>query len=1510
MSDAIDSYRKFISPSLTDLFLPLYEMCRQGRPFDVLCSRMAFTLSSMAYTSSHDDQIRRLIPTFLSFARLPEFRCISPPSSTEYDLGFSPCRETLVKLIQEYTQDPPANQPSRQPGENDRRYRTRHASYWESTTRQQIEEVVDYLIQQWPCRTPSLPRYLNFNLLNLTAPSLKHEVSEVFLRWFNNMNFQTFIDDIQIVLNQVHQSLPTPIPLILDPYHVPPVSYVKTECSRHFPATLEDLCLRYGAHVLSISTSEAPSMEVSVKPSTTTLIRDTEALKLCLLVEQFRHGPQALHHIYGDALERSLNSYIHDGTSELTASHLHNRSSISLLYLENEYELRRREFNMVYNSLFLSLSPKNPLERAEAYASQWPCLKIKSLLGLLSRNRTGVPLSMSWRAAVVLLAQALVRLQRSRRMLLYKLSGREEELFKEFNNADYETNISFSDSKWLLVQIDGNFTVRPVQSSVAQEMISPRLEQNSLTQLNMGEGKSAVIVPLISSALANGQRLVRVIVLKPLVNQMFDLLVQRLSRLANHRIFYLPFSRDFEVDSTHLEQLQSLYETCVREKGILLIQPEHILSFRLMGVDLAVGIHSEAAGSLLTSHRWLLSKARDVLDESDEILRATYQLVYTSGLQGPMDSHPDRWTIIQEVIGYTQKHADNVRSMYPDGLEIHHTDKFGCPIIRILEIGAGEVLIDSVVSEILGSHRFKLLPLHIRPAASDFIRCHRSSVAALNALRNFLLDSNTWKHLLLYRGLLGHGLLRFVLQEKRWRVDYGLDLSRTLLAVPYRAKDLPSLRADFGHPDVVLLLTCLSYYYGGLMEEQLDQCFELLFKLDDPPLEYNQWVSGHEEIPPSFRDIKGINLDDQHQRKTLLGPLFRKNKAVVDFFLSNVVFPRYAKQFPMKLSTSSWDLAETKIQVTTGFSGTNDNRYLLPTSIQQNDTAAMGNHDQFGQLATNAKVLSILLRPENGTYRCLEDKNGHSPTGSDFLELLVKQTPPVRVLLDVGAQMLDMQNAELVSEWISLVPDLHAVVFFNDHDELVVMSRDRQVEKLVTSPYNEKLDLCAVYLDDSHTRGTDLKLPNDFRAVVTLGPKLTKDRLVQGCMRMRQLGRGQSVVFFAPKEVDQSIRACELCPLEPLEKVTTADILRWSMWQTCEHIRRYLPHWAQQGMEYKRRNDAWILHECDPLAPGALKKLRSSWEEPDARTLDEMYEAQPDQDVTSFHPAFQLSNLKERLDQLGIVELSDVRADEEQERQVSKEAEKERQRELPPKVKPAAPQFHEALKSLIESGAFSPGPASPFIPLFSPLRSKHEWSDALFSTIDFAKTVKGGASVGDFLRPVNWILSVPEHRVLIVLSPFEVNKLLPMIWKNKHVHLHVYAPRVNKNMKSTEDLRFFTVPPLPTSSDPLAFAPDLILQLNLFAGQLYLKDFETYQRLCRVLGIIGAESGPRIWDSDGFVKPEDRTGAMKEQCQMAVSPVMFLKELFSLRRKGMGYAPTHMGNILNVKPLDSKDFEH
>jgi hypothetical protein len=46
---------------------------------------------------------------------------------------------------------------------------------------------------------------------------------------------------------------------------------------------------------------------------------------------------------------------------------------------------------------------------------------------------------------------------------------------------------------WLLVQLDADILIRPVQVKIAQNMIQPSAPaRNAVMQLNMGEGKSSV----------------------------------------------------------------------------------------------------------------------------------------------------------------------------------------------------------------------------------------------------------------------------------------------------------------------------------------------------------------------------------------------------------------------------------------------------------------------------------------------------------------------------------------------------------------------------------------------------------------------------------------------------------------------------------------------------------------------------------------------------------------------------------------------------------------------------------------------------------------------------------------------------------------------------------------------------------------------------------------------------------------------------------------------------------
>lgn len=110
------------------------------------------------------------------------------------------------------------------------------------------------------------------------------------------------------------------------------------------------------------------------------------------------------------------------------------------------------------------------------------------------------------------------------------------------------------------------------------------------------------------------------------------------------------------------------------------------------------------------------------------------------------------------------------------------------------------------------------LPHYMNDVAFEFITCSRPSESLLQHIRLHCEqeDADVMKTILVLRGLIGEGVLMHCLLEKRWRVQYGLDFQRSQLAVPFRAKDSPSPRSDFGHPDVIILLTCLSYYYYGL----------------------------------------------------------------------------------------------------------------------------------------------------------------------------------------------------------------------------------------------------------------------------------------------------------------------------------------------------------------------------------------------------------------------------------------------------------------------------------------------------------------------------------------------------------------------------------------------------------------------------------------------------------------------------------------------------------------------
>ncbi|KAF8121453.1 hypothetical protein EV363DRAFT_1364433 [Boletus edulis] len=1247
--------------------------------------------------------------------------------------------------------------------------------------------------------------------------------------------------------------------------------------------------------------------------------------------------------------------------------------------LRNYYAECRANYTDSLNILKEALGPKTEFEKIFGLFGQWPRVTLFILFRCLA-STSPIKLSESWKRCLTSLALLALDVQRARRLLRFSRDSLEEEFYKELANEGCDGWDPAENPDWLLIQLQGDFLIRRVQADVAKEIISPLSAKNTVTQVHMGEGKTSVIIPICAAALADGNQLVRVIVPKALIPQTLQLLTDRLSGLVNKPIYHMTFSRNdafaagiglermHELMSKHgivvmqPEDLLSLKLACVEtqllENGIGLnpapIDQKRGFEYVLNAlrdwsseslnqntyVSALIGeakqwhrepgtlensrqakwgefVRLTQSDALMGIQRFLETHARDILDESDDVLRPQFQLIYTTGYQHPFEGSPDRWIISQQVLGLMKRHACLLSTPDSHTIQCYGGTSGSFPHVHILQAEGGERLISLIAQDVLDG-RVSTLSFHsdlgLRGAIRQFMLSKDIHPDTAKVVEKYARQSTSWGSLLLLRGLLAHKILLFALTQRRWRVDYGLDPTsppRTLLAIPYRAKDVPEKMAEFGHPDITILLTCLSYYYGGLSESQLRSAFELLLQQDDPSAEYARWVEDSVSLPNPLRKLSGVNIRSLEQWVRLV-PLFSRNKRAIDLYLSNVVFAKHANEFPRGVSASNWDIAEQRNHLVTGLMGTNDGQYLLPTSIVQKDP----NH--LHQTGTNARVLAYLLQPENSSYMVTTDENGERWTMLKLLKTVVSQKPQIRVLLDVGAQILDFSNLQLAKAWLDCVPatETTGAIYFSENDELMVLARNGTTQPLSSSPLVEQLHRCVAYLDDAHTRGTDIKFPCGFRAAVTLGHKVTKDRLVQGCMRMRKLGHGHSVMFFAPHEVDQSIRSLAAKKDQSIP-VATSDILHWAIHETWSDIQRQAPYWAQKGMSHQSRYEAWSRFCQQKASP---KELADAWVQPELRSLVDMYMPCRSPATTSF--AQIPRQIHARCEALGVLSLRDIRMDEEQEREVSREIEREREADLVlSKTSPANHFVHPDVLTFVKTGdipSTSPLSSTAFRHVFSADAAAASsglhsgWSPYILATADFCETIRENESVqgriNDYLRPVQWVLSgrMRGRVALVLLSPFEANFLMPEIRVSEHVHLHLYIPRTTKRMQPSDDLRLYSVPPVPADWMP---PWTLIDQLNVFAGQLYPSDFTSYVRLSRFLGVhtedLPQDAGTAV-SCNWFSNPNSSIAEIKDRFKGTPLPLALL--LLAVRR-GMDFSGTHMGRILDGLPLTEEDFQ-
>lgn len=612
---------------------------------------------------------------------------------------------------------------------------------------------------------------------------------------------------------------------------------------------------------------------------------------------------------------------------------------------------------------------------------------------------------------------------------------------------------------------------------------------------------------MVAAVLADTRNLLRVVIPQSLLLQTAQLLQARLGALIGRTTSHIPFSRKTPTSSEIIRTYYDIHKGIRASSGVVVALPEHILSFMLSGLQRLSDAHISEATQMIKVQNFMRKVCRDVLDESDFTLAVRTQLIYPSGLQTTVDGHPHRWETAEALLRLVEGHLWNLQQDFPRSIDVIARLQGGFPVIFLLRKDVEDALIARLVKDIVDGQT-SILPVKgctksDRSAIKQFISEASVRPVITERIRQLFVDQPAAKqNAYLLRGLLVHRILLLTL-KKRWNVQYGLHPHRDPIAVPYHARGCPSESAEFGHPDVAILFTCLAFYFGGLDLAQLRQSIEHVLKSDDPSSEYDRWTNNTRNLPDSLREWNAINVDDEFQLREIWHH-FRYGVVVIDYFLNHFVFPKHAKQFPTKLSASGWDIPlfvpTSQISTgqkssrpcskptTTGFSGTNDNRTMLPLTIRQEDLHGLSH--------TNAEVLTYLLQRRNRSYVLASDSRGKHLSELDLLHMLNRAK--IRMLIDAGAQILEMDNYSLVKTWLRVDTEAPAAVYFDAENKPFVLYRKGHQIPLLASPFADDLGDCLVYLDEAHTRGTDLKMPPCAVGALTLGLGQTKDHTVQG----------------------------------------------------------------------------------------------------------------------------------------------------------------------------------------------------------------------------------------------------------------------------------------------------------------------------------------------------------------------------------------------------------------------------
>ncbi|MBS4168845.1 DUF3638 domain-containing protein [Parachlamydia sp. AcF125] len=661
----------------------------------------------------------------------------------------------------------------------------------------------------------------------------------------------------------------------------------------------------------------------------------------------------------------------------------------------------------------------------------------------------------------------------------------------------------------LLFEHRNKVLLRKKQVSFLEKILSHPYPRQLITQLGTGAGKSKVLASLLEWLSHKQSRLVFNLwpsALYPVnkndmklqvgetFNQVSD--TYEFERSASTELYHLIFARR-ELGKARLEksQLNARPESlqCTELKFL-----EKLYQASLRATNPAKGEISVLQNILKA---FLTSEAH--FDEEHVTLSAKKEVNFTIG--DPVTEPLKNILLLEELFRFIVSEPEIVQKMN---------------VKKNLQYLVSEEMIKQEIAPRIAQHMGEYLKIapHLQAEFGEYV------LGKLPLIPQWILSHPRKQEIGLLKGELT-ALLPSMLSNKIVNVHYGLShlANGSEYAKPYEASDSPIENADYDNIHEILNKTYLTYLNQRLSTEKLWKLVkQLQFSalaeskirlIDVSKTESYRFFEKH--FPPAIKDLFLLEEGDMEGWKNEIN----QNDEVIFHYVKLFVSPSI-KKYALKLRSDSQNL-RSQVGSLIAMSATpgNPSIYGLSTRYEKD-------------LGSDERVLDVLSR------KCADPSTLDTlvgQTSAEILECMLEKILPgktnFRMLIDIGALFkgggsdAGGGNLEIAKKLLGHFnknnPEIRGIVFFHE-DQLKILERGRDsilpLEQSQLMPH-QRFTFC----DHKHMFGADVKQFSKAEGIATFSKHTTKDDLLQGAGRLRELLEEQTVKWVTTQEIYQAV---------------------------------------------------------------------------------------------------------------------------------------------------------------------------------------------------------------------------------------------------------------------------------------------------------------------------------------------------------------------------------------------------